>query len=563
MKPKKRIQQYQSSRLFLRNKDHREVVYNDTYHNILYANEIDDPEDPDDEKKKLTGIVWKRYPRLYFMSLISVFEQFVGYHIYHFTVDIDRQYVYDDGHNLFGHGGTRSGYYPKLKDYWFAGSGNPTWFVYRANDGIEFNYNDPIDISGNRYGTNGLINYGVISGSNYNYNIRLLKEKDDGTIIINNEITFQRTFEYNVFYLGPTNDGALFMSTNIYSTESTVYIYKIHGYPDFLPEVYVDIVEEIFPGSIHNVSSIRYCRKGSFLAIAIVYASYSGGLRHHKAVIWSTMNDGETINKQGFIELTMDSMYNDECIRTKLVERNGWFYFYGSVGGGKCYGWKSLDGINWTALNLPPYLDVPTITEGNLVYPAVPEKYRIVIDPDNTPDDYEYTIRFWDLIISDEMFGFKNGDHITKMDMTDEDYLYMAYANIHFYIDNMIFLQSENNFCFQISTGGVRTGVPDTLLEGDYCYSGGTILPYWDPYTVYAIGDLVSYGKTWKCKTSNKNVPPTEGIYWTAKVKYSDTSDYEGNHGEQEIDIDPISQEDLDDIQEEIDNILEGGDEDG
>ena len=53
MKPRQREPQKQTSRLFLRTKDHRDVIYQDKYHNAIWANtdEIDDE------------LVWLKYPK--------------------------------------------------------------------------------------------------------------------------------------------------------------------------------------------------------------------------------------------------------------------------------------------------------------------------------------------------------------------------------------------------------------------------------------------------------------------------------------------------------------------
>lgn len=453
MRPRTRGQQHQDGRLYLRKNDHRDVIYNNNYHNIVYAEQIPMPDDPETLQ---TGRLWVKYPKMEIVSSISSDRN-------QFAVDVKRQFIYNqDG---FGMTGQRSGGFRRLRDIWLEGSyfiGDNDAYLYNTADGITFGGGLRVKYIGNRYGANGLIE---MSGDyTKTYRIKRFSEDENGELVLDADITFSDGIYSNfyTFYLCPTNNGALFLTYT--SDDQRIFEIKNDG----------EIVTKEYTGSnnITSIQQVAWSRKGSFTAVAFVYST--SGWHFHTAV-WTSSDDWSTINKQGMIELDYDAEVSGDYIRLRLTERNGWFYLYGSVYGNRSIGYKSDTGISWTTINLPIYIDIPTIDTGNYVSAASPEYYRLVIDSSQYSDSYEYTVTMWSCILTEEHFCFIDGKHATIRDYTETEYLFLKSGGTCFFFDNMIFLATDDSFSFLLSASGTQTDTPDTLIEGDYCLGGNTV----------------------------------------------------------------------------------------
>ena len=120
MKERKRTQNRQSARLYLRNKDHREVVLNDNYHNLIYAEQVPFPNESEEDAEKQTGIFWIRYPKRDFYANWNVTMGGVSTNA-QIVVDIERQMVYGYG-AIFGSAVGRAQFSYRLRDIFVIGS---------------------------------------------------------------------------------------------------------------------------------------------------------------------------------------------------------------------------------------------------------------------------------------------------------------------------------------------------------------------------------------------------------------------------------------------------------
>ena len=512
MRERKRTQNRQSARLYLRNRDHREVVFNDVYHNVIYAEQVPFPNESEEDAEKQTGIFWTRYPKRYFyanwnvtMGGVSTKAQIV--------VDIERQMVYGYG-AIFGSVGGRAQFSYRLRDIFvigsqYSGSESDTYF-FNALDGIRWKRtNGNLVTSRNyRYGQNGLVYIGVDASTwTYTFRIKQLHVAEDGSIFGETTQVSKGGMSNTCKYIMPISDGAIFQ----YNDSNFIYYFKITGYGEI-----TNISDTPLPKySMSFEKELKYCRKGSFSVGAYVKVDIRYPYYPMHLWVFGTSDNGQTLHTWSPIQLDYTRSWNidTDIYHYRLFERNGYFYLMCSIDYGKTYAWKSANGIDWYEMNLPKYLDVLTVSYGGYLTEDVPESYRIIFDP-NAPTT-DYTINAYELLNNEELFYFEDGEYGTKADYTQSEYLVLHNNSVYFYIDNVNFLDSENNFCFKCANVN-RTAIPDTLMEGDYCVpSQGHLYPYWNPTFSYQIGNIVSYGVLWKCISANTNVPPTESIYWT------------------------------------------------
>lgn len=91
MKPKKRETQKQTSRVWLRNHDHRDVIYDLVYHNAMYLYKMKrDKQGQPTQQVETNAYVWFKYPHKYLLIVKIATAVDLGF------IDIERQFVYSN-----------------------------------------------------------------------------------------------------------------------------------------------------------------------------------------------------------------------------------------------------------------------------------------------------------------------------------------------------------------------------------------------------------------------------------------------------------------------------------
>lgn len=487
MKPRKRAQQTQSARLFLRNHDHREAIFNQVYSNSLYASKI--PKDPDKPDKDLqTGIFWKKYPKMqviqdYRYSSLGSYGTDWG------CIDAERQFSYT--YNA----GINPGRMFQLKDYAVKSEndGYSPNTLYVSKDGFEWQHTSiPVRNSPDGpYGENGIIS---VSGGTDQYlywDITKIEEDEDGKIssTYNSYSLNLGLTPYSAKYICNTHDGALIYVNTKYR-DGHVMIYELVDYNATL------MYSFDYTGGEFSKSGINGCRKGSFYAF--VTSFYNNGQVIDK-VYYS--NDKYSWTAYELRRYNVDNVNDFSSIH--ICERDNWFYIY-SVKDysdtGVLRAWKSDTGVYWVELNLPYYIDLPVLNGrsggGISQFPFTSNTVRISLDPSHTPSSQEsgiYTVpisRFFEYASGGRSrlnrdFGnlmFSDGKldrNITFLGLYDSREG-QSYSRLYAFIDNMTFTKIdtdpiESKSFAWCSDRGHAEG--DFIIEGDYVGGLGQLDP--------------------------------------------------------------------------------------
>lgn len=511
MKPKTRYPQKQTSRLWLRNKDHRDIVLNETYVNKMWMKK-----DGKDE------LVWQRYPREY---MLLKMRQASGYPALHYftALDIDREFA----HSVSWSNNYNSSELWQLDSMFVAHSEYMTTQPFMVSiDGLNWATMNPAVENMSRMRKFGNDNslcgcWWSTTGTNQVEFVLLHFEIDDDNNIAYYKSSFSAIFNeqvQNMKYICDTADGMLVMCNHRNAPIPSVGIYEVTQYGAVLCDM--------IPTNIHYMivdNTSVGCRKGSFYAYAYHYTERVGNQYiDNVAVLFSS----DKVNWEGTTLFRRSSAGGYSTPRYALCERNGYFYLY-VVSDNVTHAYKTATGT-WVDLNLLDYVDVNCIVDGSFVSGAY-DKIRVVLNPNgDIPSDDVPSVNMWDLMLLGDVSHTENPlegnfNNILMQDghFCDYDKEYVGFmgwiggAVVTVVFDNMIFTTSDKNFALIGGTYYEPNGA-EPLMEGDYCYRGTTpVPPFWNPYTHYYIGDKVSYGTIWKCISACKGIPPSEGTYWT------------------------------------------------
>lgn len=492
MKPRKRLPQGQSARLYLRNRDHRDVIYNDVYHNAIWAN----TENIDDE------LVWIKYPN---KGLITAR---LGW------IDAERQFQYIVNGIAVGQRTKviklECGAVIRQNVY-----SESTWSVYITEDG--FVWTDITDNGqfGNypyKFGIDGICNvYAVASGLGY-YTmwcvdaVRFVKNEETGKWGIQ-----RRHFEFERGQRPPwtlavcnDNDGIIVCQTSMSGTyENIRYNEKFLkvNWDGTLEERYSEIGRGVgFPTSGYSNqygNTIRYCKNGNKLAYAYFGYSYSSG--YEIPIVGVSTDDGNTWTVTSFGHCVPETGYQYEY-RMSLFCRGGNFYLLfgarypdreGAWNAREVVMYASYGGTDWSKVTLPDYTDVPFITEGGKgIYndTTYGDTIRIAIDPQNVS---EYDLSLFDYFDGQDILDY--GDYNImfskgEMPAPSEEEFWAVFgrgetsnSNICIYFDNRNLDGNNNCFAWHAVNFDNQTDGADYLMRGDYCVPYDTPTPF-DPY---------------------------------------------------------------------------------
>lgn len=461
--------------MYLRKKDHRDIIYQDMYHNAMWCN----TEDIEDE------LTWVKYPNKGLMT------RYFGW------MDAERQFEYCVSGITGGHSvNVRKLECGLIVREDFYSSSN--WSVYVSEDGIVWQRITNISTwmsYPNHFGSDGFCYVRAISsGLGYNTEwdadiARFFKDEEDGTWYVERRhyVFDQGLRPPRALVVCHDDDGVIVCKQTRYNTNPVTYdeaFYKLNwdGTTEFRCENLN--VGLSFPnaGYVGSPETIRYCKNGDKLACA--YYAFNGANNYNYPLVRVSNDDGYTWTTTRFGQATMVSY--TYVYKIALFCRQGNFYCLVGCGYPDRDGvWKanetvmfaSFSGMDWTKQTLPASVDIDVLQEGGqgvVKNPTMGETITLAIDPQNA-GAYDY--KLMDFLGDQYLLDYGEFNLMTsKGEITEpsqEDF-WVTFSNgsVFIYFDNRDLDESENNFAWQQTGYSISVDGADYIQQGDYCMEG-------------------------------------------------------------------------------------------
>ena len=517
MKPRERKEQAQTSRLYLRNADHRDVIYNDMYHNAMWAN-------AGNVQDKL---VWTKYPKNGLIMTYGGAGDRAGGHCW---MDVDRQFQY--GRGFAGGQRGRSAVYGLEKDgitVLYSQYGGATSNFSVTDDGIVW---QDIDVRGANpsqetiwhFGEDGLcwIHTGEIHyEERYPYRagftvgtILFKKNEDTGKFEVEchqysypdkvNDCTFVcNTKQGFILY---TTYGAPYDQSGTAGANNPTYWHIDHAGVKTQKHYSLWQTNPIFSSlrsNNENSYGFAYAKVGNrCFVIATVengISRYSGD-RYFRVHLLCSNDQGATWTGEKVFEYFRPMYSEDANFRIALYVRDGEvFAFWAS---NKSYGWKvhaysTYTGTQWDEIALPSWLEVPVISGGGAcIAQTSKETLKIAVDPQNTSGadinlaEMLKDPRF-DMNLRSGSIMYRDG----KMVKITDDVVWFHFGGNYagtwnVYFNNRYLAENSKSFAWLGAYWNDTQNIPDYIQNGDYCVPYETI-PF-DP-SPYAFWDYYEY----------------------------------------------------------------------
>lgn len=510
MKPRERKPQAQSSRMFLHNRDHRDVIFNDMYHNAMWAN----------TDKIHDELVWVKYPKD--ALLVSTNYNRVGW------IDVNRQFSYGIG---AGHGSNWMSRMVQLDDVtvvwqYMSASSN---YILVSEDGIVWQH---IPWSG---GT--VVKGDVFACHKFGYDNTIVTTygddywhgggdrlhvetwhfvKDEETELWSIQyrqavITEQTiTWSTDLRYMGCVEDGCI-VGREVRSNVDNIprwqlFLYELHA--DGSTTILSDPVPEmkLAPYFSYDTYQFKQCQIGNRMFYATI-TNYrpDSGLPVINLRVCMSNDGGRTWNENVLFGYRADESHVygtdsrvDMCIRDgRIMVIFGQRLDKEGSGAKSLHIYDTFTGTSWDEIPLPTWVDVPLITEysGQGIQPASKETLRIAVRPEATSD---YDTTFFDMMPSDERGDNMNhgaGNVLYKDGKFDDDkefFLHFGYGNgYHAFFDNRYLAENSRAFAWiDVAYNSEMTTEQQAefIMNGDYCVPYNPVpfdpyqYPFWDYY---------------------------------------------------------------------------------
>jgi len=506
MNPKKRLRQKQTHRLFFRDNDHRDVVYNNNYINIIMFNGNASQNLVSAEYAyRTTKTLYYNFTRLPSKCLItSIYSRSndivnIGYY------DIDR----DTFHMFDWNASIGNKCFRKLKDYIITETAWSSSSYAITKDGAIWSYVQiPTGGIGNLY-----------NWTTYGPNENMIAEVWYPSSDYDNRVSIG---VYEFYEQGDNKDGRGKVQMR-YST-ATHNLGVKQGELRFVEKMWIqnrqggvlmcyvpvdmnyvvlyrvtlssaERMGIISPPSsafqayaiVDSYSSMvaRYNEDGSDTLVICSDHSVRNGNEYHKYLVAYASNDGG--HNWTSTRLINNFYYGayPNAWENKVCVRKGIFYLYASQYGIRnLHVFKSSNGVNWTELSMPSYIEIKVKKDGQCVnnnpsYDKVRIKMRT--DSPNSSDARTQNVDCWDAFLSatsqgrDYFYGPANklGNLMMENGKVVENDSWVSFRmyDTYFYFDNPELTPNDN--CFVIY------GVPmseslgnEIVMAEDYCVKG-------------------------------------------------------------------------------------------
>lgn len=459
-----RNNQYQSSRLYLRYKDHRDLVFRDKYYNAIAFNQEDEEGNIDDSVK------WHKYkPHL-----------LLGY-IYGLTsIDVKNKIVH------YAWQGSKYVTVIALKDYVVCfNNANVSGdkFFYASRNGYDWYTILGVSIKEwVQFGDTNSLGYVQEDGNTINaYKITVQDNEETGDIeVVNDGLIASKTASNNISALwtfGRTRNGFWIGYGVSYAQYS------------FFAEVTDDGINDVYSlvnwNYIQNTDRYSAYGDGTSIKPSIEEVTVLGTNRFN--ILANVLKNGEYHKVIVDYQEGVSYYARPNCLG-EVIHKNGiWWYYYQQcttewTGGGnhvlhyRLRMFKSEDALEWEEVILPDYMDV-NIVETAYRYSSTTEnpnnKVRLIFNRDASvpTEDGVVKVSYGGLFTKGGnrcQNGLNFCTSLVDDQWTDREQGICINASNGYYVvfKNMDFSESEDNFAFSVNTM-VEYGEP--VQQGDYC----------------------------------------------------------------------------------------------
>lgn len=486
MKPRQRLEQKQTSRLYARGNDHRDILYYDetkqkyVYHNALYYTENDQ------QSINKENIAWIKYAK---NALLNFTKPFLGW------MDADRQFSYGIQWSVEQRVGRIFRLECGICVMYDAYSGASDHACYITEDGVVWqNVTSQLTVNIGNVTDNWIYSDDTIAyfwGDDYWHTGRTKRHirttrfyKDEETEEWKVEQIADSILDCDeawinwgtpLYYMGYNEDGIIVgKSTGSYSSWQT-FVFRVdkYGYVEMLS----DPVPEITQVPLFSWRRTAYSRQGTRLFVFSEASSNSGTV----AWLLMSMDAGRT-----WVRNAVPYSTNVQNDRYEMFNRDGEiFLLYGQYANKDGEGARSVHlfstytGTQWDEIELPQWVDLPVlnVSSGQGVLPLQADTIRIAIRPS---EDVIADYNMFDLMSSQtrvesmdsEHYNilFQDGEMANLLDT--EFYMVIGSGNVHLFFDNRYMAASSRAFAWISQNYNANVDDADYVIDQDYCMRG-------------------------------------------------------------------------------------------
>ena len=485
MKPRERKRQKQTSRMFLRTKDHRDIIFDDKYHNFIWGN----VSNIDDE------LVWQKYPDKAVVLGVSPYTG-AGAIANAMWLDVERHMLYQ----IYGNPYINNVYATlRVKDfiltYVTSGVQTISWTEFlTSKDGMIFqhdlnrftytipNYQLKWLGTGNKACTY-IFNSGQSTATFDVFEFEYDEETEETEVTRNTYTLNFPEVSYSSFYLGNTESGGI-IARRLNGTSSVPQYFKFYHVSDngFVNEVFswLQLSPDNIPNSLGYGDLItnsndrnQMVKVGTNYFIGNVWRdlSVTSTYKYYWRILYC--NGDITDWKIAPLDFFTTNAYSSGVIA--VFARGERVYAYC----GDAYNDKNVklfcttDYENWFEMNLPEYKDIPLEEYGgqSVEIPSGGYDYVRVKFKSSAPNASDgYNVSLYDGIngyyLNSGQNALKQGE-IINSDSDDDFGVAFQIGRILIYSPTPEFLPDDNLQAFYINSS--NDGIPyDFVMEGDY-----------------------------------------------------------------------------------------------
>ena len=478
MIPRERKPQAQTSRLFLRTKDHRDCIYNDTYTNAIVMK-------VDGQDK----IVWARYPQKCSIGFLNS-GAYIGQHDFDYAI----------GHFDTAILGQRSGTMIQLDDIVIYINAYTTSSVWVTKDGLTWkqakyngSFDTPLNPNMRRIGKRSIGSW----SHSYNYTQTVVlyctsytfeeDEQGEWNIVRNsNSVTVYDSTNRAPSWIGHTRHGALVLRQST-AGDDKIRVYECNADGDFTFKS--ELAKPTLYDESGDITDLRYFTVTHEDTTAFIYvgmkrgpgSEYAQGSCIYNICVYSTSNYGLTWELSQLFSYGGIWYSRVRSIPSDIFYRDGFYHVIAFDGGGNMHHHKSADCVTWEEVTHAPYQDIELVSGCGAMYEPEPTTFQVRLhytDDASYNSDLYPNIRMKNCVYGPENMGFGNRayTHLDKGyfnmyfeygEPTEDTGICFECSGYLIYFEEP-FVNTEKSYAVKLRSY-VTAEQAEPLKQGDYC----------------------------------------------------------------------------------------------